>query len=47
MQKTLINGVKLHYEVHGEGLPLILSHEFAGDYRSWGPRSGFSAGVTR
>lgn len=41
MQKALINGVKLHYEVHGEGLPLILSHEFAGDYRSWGPQVRF------
>jgi len=41
MQKALINGVKLHYEVHGEGFPLILSHEFAGDYRSWRPQVRF------
>ncbi len=35
MPKTLINGVNLYYEVHGRGFPLVWSHEFAGDYRSW------------
>ncbi len=35
MPKALINGVNLYYEVHGEGFPLIWSHEFAGDLRSW------------
>ena len=35
MSQALINGVNLYYEVHGEGFPLIWSHEFAGDCRSW------------
>ena len=35
MPKALINGVNLYYEVHGEGFPLVWSHEFGGDYRSW------------
>ncbi|MCH7911962.1 MAG: alpha/beta hydrolase [Deltaproteobacteria bacterium] len=35
MSNALINGVNLYYEVHGEGFPLIWSHEFAGDCRSW------------
>ena len=29
------NGVELYYEETGAGFPLVLSHEFAGDYRSW------------
>ena len=41
MPKALINGVSLYYEVHGEGLPLVWSHEFAGDYRSWAPQVRF------
>lgn len=41
MQKALINGVNLFYEVHGQGFPLIWSHEFAGDYRSWTPQVRF------
>ncbi len=41
MPKALINGVNLFYEVHGEGFPLIWSHEFAGDYRSWTPQVRF------
>lgn len=41
MSKALINGVNLHYEIHGEGFPLIWSHEFAGDCRSWEPQVRF------
>ena len=29
------NGVDLFYEVTGQGYPLVWSHEFGGDYRSW------------
>lgn len=29
------DGVQLYYEEAGSGLPIIFSHEFAGDYRSW------------
>ena len=35
MPKALINGINLYYEDHGEGYPLVWSHEFAGDHRSW------------
>ena len=41
MPKVLINGVNLHYEVTGQGFPLIWSHEFGGDYRSWEPQVRF------
>ena len=41
MPRSLINGVNLYYEVHGEGFPLVWSHEFAGDYRSWEPQVRF------
>ena len=43
MPKALVNGVNLYYEIHGTGLPLILCHEFAGDYRSWDPQVKFFA----
>ena len=36
-----INGVKLYYEESGEGFPLVWSHEFAGDHRSWAEQVGF------
>src|SRR2546422_2081626 len=29
------DGVNLHYEESGQGLPLVFVHEFAGDHRSW------------
>jgi pimeloyl-ACP methyl ester carboxylesterase len=35
MRTTRVNGVELYHEQVGEGFPLIFSHEFAGDYRSW------------
>ena len=36
-----MNGVSIFYEEHGQGYPLIWSHEFAGDYRSWEPQVRF------
>lgn len=33
-----VNGVELYYEVTGEGTPLVWSHEFGGDFRSWEPQ---------
>jgi pimeloyl-ACP methyl ester carboxylesterase len=36
-----VNGVSLYYEQTGEGFPIIFSHEFAGDYRSWEPQVRF------
>ncbi len=32
------DGVKLYYEETGSGTPIVLAHEFAGDYRSWEPQ---------
>ena len=29
------DGVQLYYEETGAGTPIVFSHEFAGDYRSW------------
>jgi pimeloyl-ACP methyl ester carboxylesterase len=33
-----VNGVKLHYEVAGEGAPLVLVHSGITDSRSWEPQ---------
>ena len=33
-----VNGVDLYYEETGQGVPLVWSHEFGGDYRSWEPQ---------
>jgi pimeloyl-ACP methyl ester carboxylesterase len=35
MSTARVNGLELYYEAGGEGFPLVFSHEFAGDYRSW------------
>src|SRR5690242_10909672 len=35
MSEATINGVRLHYEVQGDGFPLIFCHEFAGSGHSW------------
>ena len=36
-----VNGINLYYEEHGSGFPLVWSHEFAGDYRSWKQQVNF------
>jgi len=33
-----VNGVDLYYEETGQGYPLVWSHEFGGDHRSWEPQ---------
>jgi pimeloyl-ACP methyl ester carboxylesterase len=38
MPYASVGGVRIHYEVTGEGFPLVLVHEFAGDSRSWEPQ---------
>jgi pimeloyl-ACP methyl ester carboxylesterase len=38
MPRAAVNGVELFYQVTGDGAPLVFCHEFAGDYRSWGPQ---------
>ncbi|MDP3040608.1 MAG: alpha/beta hydrolase, partial [Deltaproteobacteria bacterium] len=35
MPTAHVNGVNLYYEKTGDGFPVVFSHEFAGDYRSW------------
>lgn len=35
---TTNDGVKLHYEEAGTGMPIVFAHEFAGDLRSWEPQ---------
>ena len=32
------DGVRLHVEETGQGLPVLFVHEFAGDHRSWEPQ---------
>jgi len=32
------DGIELHYEVSGAGIPILFIHEFAGDHRSWEPQ---------
>ena len=41
MAYASVNGVNLYYEERGSGYPLVWSHEFAGDYRSWKPQVQF------
>ena len=41
MPKFSANGVNLHYEVTGEGFPLVWSHEFSGCIESWDPQVKF------
>ncbi len=41
MPTVSVNGVELYYEEAGQGTPLVFSHEFAGDYRSWEPQMRF------
>ena len=36
-----VNNVNLYYEERGSGFPLVWSHEFAGDYRSWNAQVHF------
>jgi pimeloyl-ACP methyl ester carboxylesterase len=38
MPHAPVNGVELHYEITGDGFPLIFSHEFGGDGQSWQPQ---------
>ncbi len=38
MKARSSDGVELYYEEHGQGLPLLFVHEFAGDHRSWAPQ---------
>ncbi|NQW22810.1 MAG: alpha/beta fold hydrolase [SAR202 cluster bacterium] len=37
------DGVEIHYQVAGEGYPIVWGHEFAGDITSWEPQVNFFA----
>ncbi|MBI2215990.1 MAG: alpha/beta hydrolase [Candidatus Rokubacteria bacterium] len=39
MPVASVNGTKLYYEEHGQGVPLVFVHEFAGELRSWAPQA--------
>lgn len=32
-----VNGIKLYYEIYGEGKPLVLLHYFTGSHTAWDP----------
>ena len=38
-----VNGIELYYEETGSGFPLVWSHEFGGDHRSWEPQVRYFA----
>jgi pimeloyl-ACP methyl ester carboxylesterase len=38
MDAFAADGVRLHVEEVGEGVPIVFVHEFAGDHRSWEPQ---------
>ena len=40
MPHAEVNGVRLYYEVHGEGVPLVLSHGGWTDTNHWLPNAG-------
>jgi pimeloyl-ACP methyl ester carboxylesterase len=44
---TADDGVRLHAEVTGSGVPLLFIHEFAGDHRSWEPQVRYFSGGYR
>ena len=37
-EATAQDGIRLHYEEAGSGIPILFIHEFAGDHRSWEPQ---------
>ena len=41
MPTARVNGISIHYEEVGQGLPLVFVHEFAGDAQSWQPQMRF------
>jgi pimeloyl-ACP methyl ester carboxylesterase len=38
-----LSGVEVYYEETGAGVPLVWSHEFGGDHRSWEPQVRYFA----
>ena len=43
MTDVLVNGIRLHYQVHGEGAPLVLAHGYGATLDMWaGQTEAFS-----
>ena len=40
---TTPDGIQLHYEEVGEGIPVLFIHEFGGNHESWEPQLRFFA----
>lgn len=43
MSLARVNGIDVYYEETGQGAPLVWSHEFGGDFRSWEPQVRYFA----
>ena len=43
MSIARLSGLELYYEETGAGVPLVWSHEFGGDHRSWEPQVRYFA----
>jgi pimeloyl-ACP methyl ester carboxylesterase len=43
MPTANVNGVEIYFEETGQGAPLVFSHEFGGDHRSWEPQARYFA----
>jgi pimeloyl-ACP methyl ester carboxylesterase len=40
MADALVNGIRLHYEVHGDGPPLVLAHGYGATLEMWSEQVG-------
>jgi 3-oxoadipate enol-lactonase len=40
MSDVLVNGIRLHYEVHGDGTPLVLAHGYGATLDMWSEQIG-------
>lgn len=47
MPHAPVNDIALYYAETGDGPPIVFSHEFAGDYRSWQPQVEAFSGTNR
>ena len=43
MPTARVNGISIHYQEAGQGVPLVFVHEFAGEAASWQPQMRFFA----
>lgn len=47
MPEATINGVRLHYEISGEGKDIVFLHGYVGDIEDWRDQLGFFSGRNR